>query len=78
MSRTMSKTPYSQAYLNENISATLLGTAIAFAAIETIVILLMYAARWVAKGERRNLSMEVYMTLTYAVCLGKISVAICK
>lgn len=78
MSRTMSQKSYPPGYLEEDISATLLATAISFAAIETIVMLLMYAARWVAKGERRNLSMEVYMTATYVVCLGKISVAIRK
>lgn len=72
----MSPKSYPPEYLAEDISATLMATAIAFAAIETVVMLLMYAARWVAKGERRNLSMEVYMTLTYVVCLGKITVAI--
>jgi hypothetical protein len=74
---TMSQS-FSPEYLAEDISAPLLGTSIAFIVLETTVMALMYASRYYAKGERANLWMEAFMTMTYLVCQGKITVAICK
>jgi hypothetical protein len=67
-----------QSYRDEDISGSLLGISIAFIILETTVMALMYALRYYARGERANLWMETFMTITYVVCQGKITVAICK
>jgi hypothetical protein len=69
---------YSPEYLAEDISGKLMAAAITMAVLDTTVIALMYASRWCGKGERKSRSMEVFMTISYFVCLGKIAVAICK
>lgn len=68
----------SREYLAEDNSAPLLGTSIAFLVLETVVMALMYVSRYLAKGERTNLSMEILMTLTYIVCVSKITIAFCE
>lgn len=69
---------YSPEYLAEDISGKLMAAAITMAVLDTTVIALMYASRWCAKGERKSMSMEIFMTISYFVCLGKIAVAICE
>lgn len=63
-------------YLNEYNGGSLFAVAITFLVIETIFMILLYTSRYLARGERSNMSMEIFMTLTYMVCLGKIVVAI--
>ncbi|OAK99164.1 hypothetical protein IQ06DRAFT_378084 [Phaeosphaeriaceae sp. SRC1lsM3a] len=67
---------YPPEYLAEDISGKLLSAAITMAVLDTTVIALMYASRWCAKGERKGMGMEIFMTISYCVCLGKITVAI--
>lgn len=69
---------YPPEYLAEDISGKLLSAAITMAVLDTTVIALMYASRWCAKGERKGMGMEIFMTISYFVCLGKITVAIRK
>lgn len=64
-------------YLAEDNSTPLLGTSIAFLVLETIFMVLLYISRYLAKGERVNLSMEILMTMTYVVCISKIAIAFC-
>ncbi|CAO2653071.1 Nn.00g024820.m01.CDS01 [Neocucurbitaria sp. VM-36] len=71
----MNATMLEREYLAENNSAPLLGTSIAFLVLETIFLALLYISRNLAKGERTNLSMEILMTLTYIVCVSKITIA---
>lgn len=74
----MNATAMEREYLVEDNSAPLLGTSIAFLVLETIFIALLYISRYLAKGERANLSMEILMTLTYIVCVSKITIAFCE
>lgn len=74
----MTTQQYSTAYLAEDISGKLMAAAVTMAVLDTTVIALMYASRWCGKGERKSRSMEVFMTISYLICLGKIAVAICK
>lgn len=71
-------TQFPPGYVNEYIGGELLGTAVGFLVVETVFMVLLYLSRYYAKGERANTSMEVFMTLAYMVCVGKITVAICK
>jgi hypothetical protein len=43
-----------------------------------IAMVLMYTSRYFAKGERANRLMEVFMTLTYIVCCGKLAIVLHK
>ncbi|KAF1842840.1 uncharacterized protein K460DRAFT_356651 [Cucurbitaria berberidis CBS 394.84] len=72
----MNATGLSREYIAEDNSAPLLGTSIAFLVLETVFIALLYTSRYLAKGERANLSMEILMTLTYIVCVLKITIAL--
>ena len=70
-------------YLAADNSAPLFDTCIAFLAIETTFMTLLYASRIIGSGERdakqgANLSMLLLMTSAYLVCLCKISVGIRK
>lgn len=71
-------THYSPEYLAEYNGDILLGTAITFMVVETVVMMLMVLSRYFAHGERTNYSMEVFLTMTYLVCMGKVTTAICK
>ncbi|PVH99780.1 hypothetical protein DM02DRAFT_416948 [Periconia macrospinosa] len=61
-------------YLAADNSAPLFHTCIAFLVIDTIFMILLYAARIIDK--KTNMSMLILMTSAYFVCLGKISVGI--
>jgi hypothetical protein len=74
----MNVTSFPPGYISEDISAPLLGTSLAFLVLETLFIALLYTSRYLAKGERTNLSMEILLTLTYVVCVGKIAIAFRK
>ena len=74
----MNITSFPPAYLDESVGASLLGTSIAFLILETLFIALLYTSRYLAKGERTNLSMEILLTLTYVVCVSKIAIAFRK
>ncbi|KAF2825050.1 hypothetical protein CC86DRAFT_408187 [Ophiobolus disseminans] len=63
-------------YLRENISGPLFTTCIIFLGLETVFILLLWTSRYYAAKERRNSVMEIFMTLTYITCCGKIAVVI--
>ena len=69
---------YTPEYLAEDVSVSLLVTSIVFLVLETVFMVLLYVSRYCAKGERTNRAMEVFMTMTYLVCVGKITIAICK
>jgi hypothetical protein len=71
-------TQFPPGYVEEYIGGELLGTAIGFLVVETVFMVLLYLSRYYAKGERANMSMEIFMTLAYVVCVGKITVVICK
>lgn len=73
-----SSTIYSPEYLAENNSAELMGTSVAFLVLETACMGMLWASRYVAKGERGNFWMEGFMTATYVVCVAKITVAFCE
>jgi hypothetical protein len=73
-----SRSSFPLEYLAGDVSAPLLGTSIAFLILETIFIGLLYTSRYLAKGESANLSMEVLLTLTYIVCVGKRTVVFRK
>ncbi|KAH7351477.1 hypothetical protein BKA66DRAFT_278843 [Pyrenochaeta sp. MPI-SDFR-AT-0127] len=72
----MNSTRLTPEYLAEDNSAPLLGTCITFLVLETIVITLLHVSRYFGRGERANMSMEILMTLTYIVCVSKITNAI--
>ncbi|KAH8704628.1 hypothetical protein GQ44DRAFT_732250 [Phaeosphaeriaceae sp. PMI808] len=67
---------FSQEYLSEDVGMRLLATCLTFLGLETMFMCLLFASRFYAKGERTNKSMEVFMTLTYLVCVGKITICI--
>jgi hypothetical protein len=74
----VSRSSFPPEYLAEDVSAPLLGTSIAFLILETLFIVLLYTSRYLSKGERANLSMQILLTLTYIVCVGKITIAFRK
>jgi ABC-type Na+ efflux pump permease subunit len=78
MIATQETTNYPPEYLNEDIGPSLFATCIVFLFLETVFMILMYASRYVSKGERTNKSMEVLLTLTYLICIGKITIMICE
>ncbi|KAH7082041.1 hypothetical protein FB567DRAFT_594549 [Paraphoma chrysanthemicola] len=69
-------TRYPPEYLNEDIGPSLFATCIVFLALESVFMILMIASRYVGKAERTNRSMEVFLSLTYVVCTGKITIMI--
>jgi hypothetical protein len=71
----VSRTLFPPEYLTEDVSASLLGASFAFLVLETTFIILLYTSRYLAKGERANLSMQILLTLAYIVCVGKITIA---
>jgi hypothetical protein len=74
----MNVTSFPPEYLAEDVSAPLLGSSIAFLILETLFIALLHTSRYLAKGERTDISMEILLTLTYVVCVGKIVIAFRK
>ncbi|KAH7070341.1 hypothetical protein BKA63DRAFT_578896 [Paraphoma chrysanthemicola] len=76
MIATPETTNYPPEYLNEDIGPSLFATCIVFLFLETVFMILMYASRYVSKGERTNQSMEVFLTLSYLICIGKITIMI--
>jgi hypothetical protein len=61
----------------ENVSGPLLCTAVVFLLLETCFVLLLYIARYLAPHDReRGWVMEIFLTATYSVCVGKVVVAI--
>jgi hypothetical protein len=61
----------------ENASGPLLCTAVVFLLLETCFMLLLYIARYLAPHDReRGWAMEIFLTATYGVCVGKVVVAI--
>jgi hypothetical protein len=66
----------SQSYATEDISSQLLATALAFFAVETLLICLMWLSRWCARKDTQrknnNVAIEVFMTVAYVVCCLKI------
>jgi hypothetical protein len=61
----------------ENVSGPLLCTAVIFLLLETFFVLLLYIARYLAPHDReRGWAMEIFLTATYSVCVGKVVVAI--
>jgi hypothetical protein len=73
----MDTTMLEPGYVAENNSASLFATSITFLVVESIFLTLLYTSRYLAKGERKNLSMEVFMTMTYILCVAKIIIATC-
>jgi hypothetical protein len=69
-------TTYTPEYLAVDISGRLQATCITFLILETTFIALMWTSRWCARKERKNIAIEIFMTLTWVVCCGKIAVAL--
>ena len=78
MSWPSSPKTYTPEYLAEDISGRLLATSITFLVLETVFIGLMWMSRWCAKKERTNLAIEMFMTVTWLVCIAKITVVLRK
>lgn len=71
-----STTSYSAEYLAENHGAALLDTCIAFLVLETVLMVLLFASRYLAKDQQANMSMTMLMTAGYFTCCAKITLGI--
>ncbi|KAF1971974.1 hypothetical protein BU23DRAFT_168768 [Bimuria novae-zelandiae CBS 107.79] len=63
-------------YVAEDNSHALLATCIAFLAIETTFMSLLYTSRFLSSEQKANWNMVALMTGAYIVCLGKITIGL--
>ena len=68
--------PISASRRDEYGGAPLLNVSIAFAVIETVVILLFYASRYIQTKSITGLEMTAFMPLGYISCIGNSIVGI--